>query len=61
MRSLKELGRLVPTDVSKKEKTGGKTMIFDPEDAKTMRYIGINILSLIGVTLILIIGATILG
>ena len=36
-------------------------MIFDPEDSKTLKYIGINVASLIGVTLILIIGATILG
>jgi hypothetical protein len=36
-------------------------MLLESEDAKTMRYIGINVLSLIGVTVILIIGATIIG
>jgi hypothetical protein len=36
-------------------------MIHEPEDAKTMRNIGINVLSLIGVMVILIIGSLIIG
>ena len=56
---MKELGRLVPTNVS--QESGGKAMILEPEDAKTMRNIGINVLSLIGVMVILIIGSLIIG
>ena len=36
-------------------------MILEPEDAKTMRNIGINVLSLIGVTIFLVFAATIIG
>jgi hypothetical protein len=36
-------------------------MTLEPEDAKTMRNIGINVLSLIGVMVILIIGSLIIS
>jgi hypothetical protein len=36
-------------------------MTLEAEDAKTMRNIGINVLSLIGVMVILIIGSLIIG
>ena len=36
-------------------------MIHEPEDVKTMRNIGINVLSLIGVMVILIIGSLIIS
>jgi len=43
------------------QESGGKAMTLEPEDAKTMRNIGINVLSLIGVMVILIIGSLIIG
>ena len=51
------------TDVIHKKsiKSEGKAVILEPEDAKTMRNIGINVLSLIGVMVILIIGSLIIG
>lgn len=36
-------------------------MILDSEDTKTMKYIGINVLGLIVVTLLLITGALFIG
>jgi hypothetical protein len=53
----------VLTDVIQKKsiKSEGKAVILEPEDAKTMRNIGINVLSLIGVMVILIIGSLIIG
>jgi len=57
MRSIKELCRLISIDMTCDYKGGGSAVIFDTEDARTMRYIGINVASLIGVTLLLIIGA----
>lgn len=51
------------TDVIHKKsiKSEGKAVILEQEDAKTMRNIGINVLSLIGVTIFLIISSTIIG
>ncbi|MFT4712966.1 MAG: hypothetical protein ACJAVI_001477 [Candidatus Azotimanducaceae bacterium] len=36
-------------------------MILDSKDAKTMKYIGMNVLGLVVVTLILVTGASIIG
>jgi len=61
MRIAGELCTLISVEANKHLDGGEQAMIFDSDDAKTMKSIGYNVLGLVCVTVILVLGATLLG